>query len=84
MAEPLGRDPRLDNSMRCCRQFGQPGRSIAEICAADIGLNSGMVYRADVDSCGPKGPTYRLEPWPFRRQEPCSKLLKPKKFIREG
>jgi hypothetical protein len=51
MPEPQGRDPRLDNSMRCCRQFEQPGRSIAAICAAATGLNSGMEYRADLDSC---------------------------------
>jgi len=44
MAEPQGRDPRLDNNMRCCRQFGQPGRSIAETCSGDAGLNSGMMH----------------------------------------
>lgn len=44
--EPSGPDPRYDNSMRCREQFGQPGRSIAEICAADTGLNSGMMHRA--------------------------------------
>jgi hypothetical protein len=41
--------------MRCCGQFGQRGRSIAAICVADAGLNSGMVYRADLDARGPKG-----------------------------
>jgi len=50
MAEPQGHAPRLDNSMRCCRQLGQPGRSIAETCGGDAGLNSGMILCADLDS----------------------------------
>jgi hypothetical protein len=54
MAEPHGPAPKFDNSMRCCGHFGQPGRSIAEICAADTGLNSGIVHRADLDSCSQK------------------------------
>jgi hypothetical protein len=60
MAEPQGRDPRLDNNMRCCRQFGQPGRSIAETCSGDAGLNSGMMHCADLDSCGQKSRHLRL------------------------
>jgi hypothetical protein len=57
LAEPQGPDPSFDNSMRCCGQFGQRGRSIAEICSADTGLNSGMMRRADLDFCGKNAPS---------------------------
>jgi hypothetical protein len=75
MAEPQGRDPRLANSMRCCRQFGQPGRSIAETCGGDAGLNSGMMHCADLDSCGQESRHLKLHHGLFRvsgRGQKCS------------
>jgi hypothetical protein len=83
LAEPQGCDPSLDNSMRCCGQFGQCGRLIAEICAVDTGLNSGMMHRAGLD-CGRIRPPNRSAPCPFRLQKPWSNLHKFKNFVREG
>jgi hypothetical protein len=55
VAEPDGPDPSLDNSMRLWRHLGQPGRSMAEMCAGGTGSNSGITYRDWVTAKRPIG-----------------------------